>query len=88
MKQSVFLFLSVMRFGGQERAVSRLSEMLCDQYDVYIVLFDGSMIKYPISGTILDMHQELQPSPSLIKRVKNMFIRCRYLRSFLVWGQI
>lgn len=83
MKKSVFLFLSIMDFGGQERFVSRLSEMLCDQYTIYIVLLDGSVINYPIAGTVLDMRQAIRSKSSLENRIRNTFNQCRCLRRFL-----
>lgn len=83
MKKNLFLFLSRMDFGGQERFVSRLSEMLCEQYEIYVVLLDGSVINYPISGTVLDMHLEIPPQPSLMEKLRNTFARCRRLRRFI-----
>lgn len=55
MKKSIFLFLSQMGFGGQERFVSRLSEMLSDYYDVYVLLLDARVINYSITGTVIDL---------------------------------
>lgn len=82
MKQSVFLFLSKMDFGGQERFVSRLSEMLCDQYDIYIVLLDGREVNYPIRGTVLDMKTR-DFSTSFPKRALKTICRCARLRGLL-----
>lgn len=82
MKQAVFLFLAQMDFGGQERFVSRLSEILQPEYDVYIVLFNASVINYPISGEVLDIGQRnLSKTP--LKKAIQVLGRCIRLRRFL-----
>ena len=83
MKKAVFLFLPVMDFGGQEAFVSRLSAMLCEKYEVYIVLLNGEIINYPVSGTILDMGIKAQYTSSFIRKVKGTLIRCYHLRHYL-----
>jgi len=83
LKKAIFLFLSRMDFGGQERFVSRLSEMLCEEYDVYVVLLDASVINYPVFGTILDINQTDFSVTSLFNRIKKTAIRCYRLRKFL-----
>ncbi len=55
-RKTVFLFLSKMDFGGQERFVSRLSKILEEKYKVYIVLFDASVVNYDIYCDIVDLN--------------------------------
>ncbi len=83
MKKAVFLFLPVMDFGGQETFVSRLSAMLCEKYEVYVVLLNGEVINYPVFGTILDMNIKTQYTSSYIQKIKGTLIRCHHLRRFL-----
>ncbi len=82
MKKTVFLFLSVMAFGGQERFASRLSQMLSDKYNVCIVLFDASTISFPVQGTILDIKRADFSATSFSDRVKKTLVRCSRLRKF------
>lgn len=77
-KKAVFLFLSQMGFGGQERFVSRLSEMLSDDYDVYVVLLDASIINYPISGTVIDLKAG-DFSANYLKKITITIRRCANL---------
>lgn len=83
MKKRIFLFLAVMDFGGQEAFVSRLSAMLCEKYEVYIVLLNGEVINYPVSGTVLDMGIKAQHTSSFIQKIKGTLSRCHHLRRFL-----
>ena len=82
MKKAVFLFLSKMDFGGQERFVSRLSEMLCEVYEVYVVLFDDTEINYPIYGNVLNLDAG-ELTPSITKKIVKTIKRCSRLRKFL-----
>lgn len=84
MKANIFLFLSSMNRGGQERFVSRLSEMLYEQYEVFVVLLNGRTINYPIYGTILDMRLDESNMSSLRNKVQHVVVRCRNLHRFLV----
>lgn len=83
MKKAVFLFLAAMDFGGQERFVSHLSEILCERYDVYIVLLDSSEINYPISGTVLNIGHADFTNHSLAAKLKKVWSRCVRLRRLI-----
>lgn len=83
MAKTVFLFLSVMNFGGQEHFVSRLSEILHKKYEVYVVLFDASDMRYPIYGKVLDIKKGKFDSNSLLARVQKTLIRYFRMRHFI-----
>ena len=82
MKRPIFLFVARMDFGGQERFVSRLSEMLCDAYEVYVVLFDNRIMNYPVFGTVLNLDVG-ELTSSIFKKVIKTLKRCKRLRGFL-----
>jgi glycosyltransferase involved in cell wall biosynthesis len=79
MKKTIFLFLSQMNCGGQERFVSRLSEMISDIYKVYIVLNDNRVINFPIFGTVLNLDVGELPS-SFLRRIAETLKRFARLR--------
>lgn len=82
-KPAIFLFLTQMSAGGQERFVSRLSAMLHEQYDLYIVLLDNTKINYPVSGTVLCIHGTGFTRHSLYANIKKMAVRCTRLRRLI-----
>ena len=80
MNKTVFLFLSRLDFGGQERFVSRLTEMLKDdsRYKLYVVLLDSSVINYPVNCEILDLRSNEFASSKLGKIKKTIIRRSRF----------
>ena len=40
---------------GAERVVSRLSTILKEDYNIYVILFDASSINYEYNGRLIDM---------------------------------
>lgn len=82
-RECIFLFLSQLNFGGQERFVSRLEKILKEKYQVFIVVFDGSCVRYDISGTLLDMKCGEFSETSFFHRVKKVLVRCRKLTFLL-----
>jgi len=56
LKKKVGLLISSLNGGGAERVVSRLSFILANDYDLYIILFDASNIKYDFSGKIININ--------------------------------
>jgi glycosyltransferase involved in cell wall biosynthesis len=47
-KKCVYLMVPAMYSGGQERVVSRLTSILKDTYDLKVLLFDQTMMDYPL----------------------------------------
>lgn len=72
-----------MDFGGQERFVSRLSEMLQDTYDIYVVVFDASEVNYKVYGKILNIDLADFSSKTFVRRVRKIIIRRKRLNDFL-----
>lgn len=73
--KKIFLFLSVMDFGGQERFVSRLSQMLENEFEVYVVLLNADKISYPIYGKIINLRCN-NFANNFISKVKKFIFRC------------
>lgn len=62
MKKNIGFLLPSMNSGGAERVVSRLSCILSDEYNVYIILFEDTYIKYKFCGTMVNMDIKAQPN--------------------------
>ncbi|MFL0492899.1 glycosyltransferase [Bacillus sp. 179-I 2A5 NHS] len=56
MKKNVGLLISNLNAGGAERVVSRLSTILKEDYNIYVILFDASSVNYEYSGRLIDMN--------------------------------
>lgn len=82
-KPVIFLFLTQMSAGGQERFVSHLSRMLCARYDIYTVLLDDTKMNYPVSGTVLCIHENNFTKHSPYANIKKMAVRCTRLRRLM-----
>lgn len=76
MKENIFLFVPQMGYGGQERFVSRLSSIINNDYQVYIVLLDNRIINFPLSGTILNINSPVLPT-NPCKKICEEIKRCK-----------
>ena len=55
MKKNIGLLVSTMNNGGAERVVSRLSEILFNEYNIYIILYEDTYMKYECFGEVANM---------------------------------
>lgn len=55
MKKRVGLLISTLNSGGAERVVSRLSNILNDEYEVFVILFEDTYIKYDYYGKLINI---------------------------------
>lgn len=60
MKENIAIIIRSLNSGGAERTASNLSVFLSGFYNVHMIVFDGSDIKYPVSGSLHDL--KLKPS--------------------------
>jgi len=67
-KNNIALIIPQLRHGGAERVVSRLSKLLCEKFNVYIVVFDDKAITYSYSGTLHSLKAESSLQQSLLKK--------------------
>lgn len=54
--KKVGLLISTLNSGGAERVVSRLSNLLKDEYKIYIILFEDTYICYEYSGQLINLN--------------------------------
>lgn len=59
--------------GGAERTISNLSLALQNQYDITLIIFDGTQVTYPYGGKMVDL--ELPPVEGRIGKILNMIKR-------------
>lgn len=56
MKKSIGLLIPILVSGGAERALSIISNILAKKYNVYVFVFDSSIISYNYSGQLIDLN--------------------------------
>lgn len=54
-KKNVALFINTLGFGGAESVVSRLSEIMKDQYNIFVLLVDARYWTYDCNVEIIDL---------------------------------
>ncbi|QHT59917.1 glycosyltransferase [Paenibacillus lycopersici] len=75
MSKNVALFIPALPFGGAERVVQRLSSILGDTYNLFIIVFDGSIMKYKCACEIIDMN--IPSNKSKFKKIIAIFSRTK-----------
>lgn len=79
----VFFIVPAMYSGGQERCVSRLTEILQDTYVIKVILFDDSIIDYPIYGEYFSLQLPSKTDRNPLMRCIMVFLRARKLRQLI-----
>lgn len=74
------MFIPFLAKGGAGRAVSRISELLADDFELYIILFDESKIDFEYRGTIIDMNLR-SVDENLIRKLIRSIKRVRALKA-------
>lgn len=75
--KKVGLFISGMNKGGAERVVSRLTNILKNDFDIYLILFEDTYNEYNFSGTLINMdikatNKKYDKPILLCKRIKKL----------------
>lgn len=74
--KNIGLLISELNSGGAERVVSRLSTILNDEYNVFVILFEDTYIAYEYSGKLINLDVPSKPGVSkvqlLIRRIKSL----------------
>ena len=78
MKKNVAIIIQKLHGGGAERTASNLSLLLCDKYNVHLIVFDGSEIKYPYAGKLHDL--KMPPVSGSLGKLKNMMARVKAIK--------
>ena len=76
--KNVGLFISEMNSGGAERVVSRLSKILENDYNIYVVLFEDTYMEYECGGKIVNMN--LPAGGGILNKVFLLLKRVRALK--------
>ena len=53
--KNVGLLISELNSGGAERVVSRVSKILEDKYNIYVILFEDTYMEYDHGGTLVNL---------------------------------
>ena len=75
MKKNVAIIVQKLRGGGAERTASNLSLLLADEYNVHLIVFDGTDIKYPFAGQLHDL--KIPPAKGKLGKLKNLIARVK-----------
>lgn len=70
--ENILIIIQKLKGGGAERAAANLSKDLSQNYNVKIVVFDGSDVAYPYEGELVDL--KLPPGKNFIEKVI-LFVR-------------
>lgn len=66
-RKNVAIIVQKLKGGGAERTAANLSMLLSSRYNVFLIVFDGTDIAYPYSGTLIDL--KLPPTRSKLKKL-------------------
>lgn len=77
-KKNIAILVQKLYGGGAERTAANLSLSLQDRYNVHLIVFNGSDIKYPYGGILHDLR--LPASKNLFKRIPTLFKRVSILK--------
>ena len=79
--EKIALVISSLSSGGGERVVATLSQEFAKNYDVTIILFDGTNIDYAYGGKIIDLN--CPEKPSFLGKTYNLLKRaCKLKNTF------
>lgn len=78
MKKNISFLIPQLNYGGAERVVSRLSKILKNKYNIYVIVFDNKIITYDLEAEIISLN--LKPSLNRFFLVKVFYAVMRILR--------
>lgn len=73
MKKNIAIIIQKLNGGGAERTAANLSMLLQEDYNVHLIVFDGSEIKYPYAGIMHDL--KMPPTSGITRKIRTMFGR-------------
>jgi Glycosyltransferase len=79
MRKTVILFLPKVCYGGQERVVSRLIDIINDSIDVYLTVFDDSEVVYEINAPIIAIGNRNLDKPGRFRKAMGLLQASRAL---------
>jgi len=78
MKKNIGLLIDTMNNGGAQRVVSRLSYMLNDSHNIYVILFEDTYNSYECTGTIINLNVKSEKN-NIIGKLKQLLKRKKEL---------
>lgn len=79
--KNVAIILQDLRSGGSERFASRLSHLLSEKFNVYVLVFDASEKRFDCSGEFVDL--KLPAGKGTAKRAIIMLKRAAAIKKFV-----
>lgn len=76
--KKIGLLISTLNSGGAERVVSRLTKILAEEYEIFLILFEDTYINYEYEGKLINL--DIKSSDSLIKQLLLPFFRARKMK--------
>ncbi|QUE87198.1 glycosyltransferase [Exiguobacterium alkaliphilum] len=67
MKKKVGILIPSINEGGAERVVSRLTYILNEKYDLHVIVYEDTYLKYPINVPIINLNLKANTSSVLLK---------------------
>lgn len=80
-KKNLVLLIPSLKRGGAERVVSRLSSLLNEDFNIFIVLFDGTAIDYQTDGNLVILN-EISNNKSIFSKFFRSLSRIKKYRNF------
>ncbi|KJL04082.1 glycosyltransferase [Priestia aryabhattai] len=78
MKQNLSIIITKLEGGGAERMASNLSILLSEKYNVFLIVFDSTEIKYPYEGQLIDLN--IPASNNSLSRLLNLYKRVKVVK--------
>ncbi len=76
--KNIGILLPTINSGGAERAATRISKILNGTYNVYLILFEDTYMKYNYAGTLINMN--IPAKNGIFSKVFSFFRRCRRMK--------
>ncbi|MBQ3022823.1 MAG: glycosyltransferase [Clostridia bacterium] len=76
--KNIGLLISELNSGGAERVVSRVSKILEDKYNIYVILFEDTYMEYDHGGTLVNL--DAPAKSGALSKVLLLLERIRKLR--------
>lgn len=77
-KKNIGLLISELNNGGAERVVSRLSKILQDDYNIFLILFEDKYIMYDFAGTLVNL--DIPSVTGKLSKIKLLMLRAIKLK--------
>lgn len=80
MKKKIGILLPSINAGGAERAATRVSSILSDEYEIFVIVFSDKYLKYDFSGTLINLNTDFLNSKNKITKIRIFFKRIMELK--------